>query len=252
SIGVELPGQFPTMPHAEAIRLYGSDKPDLRVKLQFTDLTEVMRDVAFKVFSAPANDPAGRVVGLRVPGGAELSRSEIDAYTQFVGIYGAKGLGWIKVNDAAKGREGLQSPIVKNIHDTAIDAVLSRTGARNGDLIVFGADSARVVNDSIGALLNKIGHSEFGRRTGLFEPGWKPLWVVDFPMFERDEEAGRWTANHHPFTAPKPGHEDLLATNPGKCLAQAYDMVLNGWEIGGGSIRIHRAEVQSKVFRALK
>jgi aspartyl-tRNA synthetase len=252
SIGVELPGQFPTMPHAEAIRLYGSDKPDLRVKMQFADLTEAMRDVAFKVFSGPANDPAGRVVGLRVPGGAELSRSEIDAYTQFVGIYGAKGLAWIKVNDAPKGREGLQSPIVKNLHDTAIDAVLSRTGARNGDLIFFGADSARVVNDSIGALRNKIGHSEFGRRTGLFEPGWKPLWVVDFPMFERDEEGGRWTANHHPFTAPKEGHEDLLGSNPGRCLAQAYDMVLNGWEIGGGSIRIHRAEVQSKVFRALK
>ncbi|MCO5120119.1 MAG: aspartate--tRNA ligase [Burkholderiaceae bacterium] len=252
SIGVELPGQFPTMPHAEAIRLYGSDKPDLRVKMQFADLTEAMRDVAFKVFSGPANDPAGRVVGLRVPGGAELSRSEIDAYTQFVGIYGAKGLAWIKVNDASKGREGLQSPIVKNLHDTAIDAVLSRTGARNGDLIFFGADSARVVNDSIGALRNKIGHSEFGRRTGLFEPGWKPLWVVDFPMFERDEEGGRWMANHHPFTAPKEGHEDLLGSNPGRCLAQAYDMVLNGWEIGGGSIRIHRAEVQSKVFRALK
>jgi aspartyl-tRNA synthetase len=252
TIGVELPGVFPTMPYAEAIRLYGSDKPDLRVKLQLTELTEVMRDVAFKVFSGPANDPGGRVVGLRVPGGAELTRSEIDAYTQFVGIYGAKGLAWIKVNDAGKGREGLQSPIVKNLHDAAIDAVLSRTGARNGDLIFFGADSARVVNDSMGALLNRIGHSEFGRRHGLFEEGWKPLWVVDFPMFERDEEAGRWAANHHPFTAPKPGHEDLLASNPGACLAQAYDMVLNGWEIGGGSIRIHRAEVQSKVFRALK
>src|SRR5690606_26934110 len=183
SIGVELPGQFPTMPHAEAIRLYGSDKPDLRVKLQFTDLTEVMRDVAFKVFSAPANDPAGRVVGLRVPGGAELSRSEIDAYTQFVGIYGAKGLAWIKVNDAAKGREGLQSPIVKNIHDAALAEMMARTGAKDGDIIFFGADRAKVVNDSMGALRVKIGHSEFGRTHGLFEEGWKPLWVIDFPMF---------------------------------------------------------------------
>jgi aspartyl-tRNA synthetase len=250
--GVELSGQFPTMAYTEAMRLYGSDKPDLRVKLQFTDLTEVMRDVDFKVFSAAAQMDGGRVVGLRVPGGAELTRSDIDGYTKFVAIYGAKGLAYIKVNDAAKGREGLQSPIVKNLHDTAIDAVLSRTGAVNGDLIFFGADTAKVVNDAIGALRVKIGHSEFGRRHGLFEQAWKPLWVVDFPMFEYDKEGGRWVAVHHPFTAPKDGHEDYMATDPGRCVAKAYDMVLNGWEIGGGSVRIHREAVQSKVFRALK
>ena len=250
--GVELSGQFPTMTYSDAMRLYGSDKPDLRVKLQFTELTEVMRDVDFKVFSGPANAEGGRVVGLRVPGGAELTRSEIDAYTQFVGIYGAKGLAYIKVNDAARGREGLQSPIVKNLHDRALDAVLSRTGAVNGDLVFFGADTAKVVNDAIGALRVKVGHSEFGRRHGLFENAWKPLWVVDFPMFEYDEEGARWVAVHHPFTAPKDGHEDYMATDPGRCVAKAYDMVLNGWEIGGGSVRIHREAVQSKVFRALK
>jgi aspartyl-tRNA synthetase len=249
--GVELSGQFPTMTYSDAMRLYGSDKPDLRVKLQFTELTEVMRDVDFKVFSGPANAQGGRVVGLRVPGGAELTRSEIDAYTQFVGIYGAKGLAYIKVNDAARGREGLQSPIVKNLHDRALDAVLSRTGAVNGDLVFFGADTEKVVNDAIGALRVKIGHSEFGRRHGLFENAWKPLWVVDFPMFEYDEEDARWVAVHHPFTAPKDGHEDYMATDPGRCVAKAYDMVLNGWEIGGGSVRIHREAVQSKVFRAL-
>jgi aspartyl-tRNA synthetase len=251
AIAVELPKQFPTMSYGEAMRLYGSDKPDLRVKMQFTDLTEVMRDVDFKVFSGPATMPGGRVVGLRVPGGAELSRSEIDAYTQFVAIYGARGLAWIKVNDAARGREGLQSPIVKNLHDRAIDAVLSRTGAVNGDIIFFGADKAKVVNDAIGALRNRIGHSDFGRRVGLVEGQWRPLWVTDFPMFEYDEEDARWTAVHHPFTSPKDGHEDFMATDPGRCLAKAYDMVLNGWEIGGGSVRIHREEVQSKVFRAL-
>ena len=250
--GVELPGQFPTMAYSEAMRLYGSDKPDLRVRMQFTDLTEVMRDVDFKVFSAPAQSPEGRVVGLRVPGGAELTRSEIDAYTQFVAIYGAKGLAYIKVNDAAKGREGLQSPIVKNLHDRALDAVLSRTGAVNGDLIFFGADSAKVVNDAIGALRVRIGHSEFGRKHGLFETAWRPLWVVDFPMFEHDKEEDRWVAVHHPFTAPKDGHEDFMSTDPGRCVAKAYDMVLNGWEIGGGSVRIHREAVQSKVFRALR
>jgi len=250
--GVELSGQFPTITYSEAMRLYGSDKPDLRVKLQFTDLTEVMRDVDFKVFSAAAQMDGGRVVGLRIPGGAELSRSEIDAYTQFVAIYGAKGLAYIKVNDAAKGRDGLQSPIVKNLHDSALDAVLSRTGAVSGDLIFFGADKTKVVNDAIGALRVRIGHSDFGRSHGLFENAWKPLWVVDFPMFDYDEADARWVAVHHPFTAPKDGHEDYMATDPGRCIAKAYDMVLNGWEIGGGSVRIHREEVQSKVFRALK
>jgi aspartyl-tRNA synthetase len=233
------------------MRRFGSDKPDMRVKLEFTELTDVMRDVDFKVFSAAANLEGGRVVALRVPGGAEMTRSELDGYTQFVAIYGAKGLAWIKVNDVARGREGLQSPIVKNLHDASIAAVLERSGAANGDLLLFGADRAKVVNDAIGALRVRIGHSEFGRRTGLLEEGWKPLWVVDFPMFEFDEEADRWTAVHHPFTAPKDGHEDFMQNEPGRCLAKAYDMVLNGWEIGGGSVRIHREEVQSKVFRAL-
>jgi aspartyl-tRNA synthetase len=252
AINVDLPKQIPCMTYSEAMRLYGSDKPDLRVKLQFTDVTEVMKTVDFKVFSAAANMDGGRVVALRVPGGSEITRSEIDAYTQFVGIYGAKGLAYIKVNDASKGREGLQSPIVKNINDSALDAILSRTGALNGDIIFFGADKIKVVNDAIGALRNRIGHSEFGKKTGLVQGQWMPLWVVDFPMFEHDEEADRWVAVHHPFTSPKDGHEDYMATDPGKCIAKAYDLVLNGWELGGGSVRIHREEVQSKVFRALK
>lgn len=250
-MNVDLPDPFPTMSFAEAMRLYGSDKPDLRVKLQFTELTDVMKTVDFKVFSGPANAKDGRVVALRVPGGASISRSEIDAYTQFVGIYGAKGLAWIKVNDVKAGREGLQSPIVKNLHDEAIAAILERTGARDGDIIFFGADRAKVVNDAIGALRVKIGHSEFGKSHGLFEAGWQPLWVLDFPMFEYDEDEKRWVALHHPFTSPKDGHEDLLESDPGACIAKAYDLVLNGWEMGGGSVRIHRDDVQSKVFRAL-
>ncbi len=250
TLGVELP-PYLEMSYGEAMHRYGSDKPDLRVKLEFTDLTDVMKDVDFKVFSGPATTPGGRVVALRVPGGGEMSRGEIDAYTEFVKIYGAKGLAWIKVNDAGKGREGLQSPIVKNLHDGAIAQLLARTGCRNGDILFFGADRAKVVNDAIGALRVKIGHSEFGRGHGLFEDRWAPLWVVDFPMFEFDEEARRWNAVHHPFTAPKDGHEDWMTTDPGRCLAKAYDMVLNGWEIGGGSVRIHRADVQAKVFEAL-
>jgi aspartyl-tRNA synthetase len=250
ALGVELP-VYVQMTYAEAMHRYGSDKPDLRVKLEFTELTKVMKDVDFKVFSAPAQMKGGRVAALRVPGGAEMSRSEIDAYTEFVKIYGAKGLAWVKVNDAGKGREGLQSPIVKNLHDAALAEIMARTGAGNGDLIFFGADREKVVNDALGALRVKIGHSEFGRTHGLFEDVWAPLWVVDFPMFEHDEEAGRWNAVHHPFTAPKDGHEDLMDTDPGACVAKAYDMVLNGWELGGGSVRIHRAEVQSKVFKAL-
>ena len=251
TLGVEL-GEFPVMPYAEAMHRFGSDKPDLRVKLEFTELTDVMGDVDFKVFSGPASTPGGRVVTLRVPGGSEISRGEIDGYTDFVKIYGAKGLAWIKVNDAAKGREGLQSPIVKNLHDKALAAVLERTGAQNGDILFFGADKAKIVNDAIGALRLKIGHSEFGKKAGLFEDRWAPLWVVDFPMFEFDEEENRWNAMHHPFTSPKDGHENLMDSDPGQCLAKAYDMVLNGWELGGGSIRIHRADVQSKVFSALK
>ena len=252
TLNIDLPNPFPVMDFAEAMGLYGSDKPDMRVKLAFTDLTDVMKDVDFKVFSGAANMPNGRVVGLLVPGGGAMPRSEIDAYTQFVAIYGAKGLAYIKVNEKAKGRDGLQSPIVKNLHDAALAQIVELTNAQDGDLIFFGADKAKVVNDAIGALRVKIGHSEFGKKAGLFEDVWKPLWVVDFPMFEHDEEADRWTATHHPFTAPKDGHEDMLESNPGACIAKAYDMVLNGWELGGGSIRIHREEVQSKVFRALK
>ena len=251
TLGVELP-VYVEMTYAQAMHQFGSDKPDLRVKLQFTELTEVMRSVDFKVFSGPATTPGGRVAALRVPGGSEISRGEIDAYTEFVKIYGAKGLAWIKVNDAAKGREGLQSPVVKNLHDAAISEIIARTGAGNGDLIFFGADKAKVVNDALGALRVKIGLSEFGRSHGLFEDKWAPLWVVDFPMFEHDEENDRWAATHHPFTAPKDGHEDLMTADPGACISKAYDMVLNGWEIGGGSVRIHRAEVQAKVFDALK
>jgi aspartyl-tRNA synthetase len=252
AIGVSPGEPFPQMSYTEAMQRYGSDKPDLRVKLEFTELTDAMKDVEFKVFSGPANMDGGRVVALRVPGGASITRSEIDSWTQFVAIYGARGLAWIKVNDLSRGRDGLQSPIVKNLHNAAIQAILERTGAADGDLILFGADRAKVVNDALGALRIRIGHSEFGRSNGLFESAWKPLWVVDFPMFEYDEEAGRWAAVHHPFTAPKDGHEDHLESDPGRCLAKAYDMVLNGWEIGGGSVRIHREEVQSKVFRALK
>ncbi|WP_194792802.1 aspartate--tRNA ligase [Caenimonas koreensis] len=249
--GIDI-GAFPVMKHADAMRLYGSDKPDLRVKMEFTEITDVMKDVDFKVFSGPANAEDGRVVALRVPGGSDMSRSEIDGYTEFVKIYGAKGLAWIKVNDAAAGREGLQSPIVKNLHDAAIAEILKRTGAANGDLIFFGADKAKVVNDAIGALRVKVGHSPFGKAHGLVEGEWRPLWVIDFPMFEFDEDAQRWNAVHHPFTSPKDGHEDLLETDPGKAVAKAYDAVLNGIELGGGSVRIHREDVQSKVFRALK
>ena len=250
-LDVDLPNPFPVMDFATAMAKYGSDKPDMRVKLEFTELTDVMKDVEFKVFAGAANMEGGRVVALRVPGGGAMPRSEIDSYTQFVAIYGAKGLAYIKVNEKAKGRDGLQSPIVKNIHDAALAQILERTGAHDGDLIFFGADKAKIVNDAIGALRVKIGHSEFGRQHGLFDEGWCPLWVVDFPMFEYDEDEQRWNALHHPFTAPKPGHEDFIDTNPGRAIAQAYDMVLNGWELGGGSVRIHRADVQSKVFKAL-
>jgi len=255
TLGVDL-GEFPVMTYQDAAFRFGSDKPDLRVKLEFTELTEVMKDVDFKVFSTPATTKGGRVVALRVPGGAKegsgLSRGEIDGYTEFVKIYGAKGLAWIKVNELAKGRDGLQSPIVKNLHDAAIAEILKRTGAQDGDLLFFGADKEKVVNDAIGALRIKIGHSEFGKKTGLFEDRWAPLWVVDFPMFEHDEENDRWVAVHHPFTAPKDGHEDYMVTAPEKCISKGYDMVLNGWEMGGGSVRIHRADVQQKVFDALK
>jgi len=246
---VDLPAKFPRMPFAEAMNRYGSDKPDMRVTLEITELSDVMKDVDFKVFAGAANMAGGRVAALRVPNGAAISRSEIDAYTEFVKIYGAKGLAYIKVNDITKlNEEGLQSPIVKNIHVTALQAIIDRTGAQNGDIVFFGADKAKIVNEALGALRLKVGHDK-GHVDGR---AWAPLWVVDFPMFEHDEEADRWVALHHPFTAPKDGHEDLLTTNPGAALSKAYDMVLNGWEVGGGSVRIHKQEVQSKVFDALK
>ena len=246
---VDLPAKFPRMPFAEAMNRYGSDKPDMRVTLEITELSDVMKDVDFKVFAGAANMAGGRVAALRVPNGAAISRSEIDAYTEFVKIYGAKGLAYIKINDITKlNEEGLQSPIVKNIHVQALQAIIERTGAQNGDIVFFGADKAKVVNEALGALRLKVGHDK-GHVDGR---AWAPLWVVDFPMFEHDEDADRWVALHHPFTAPKDGHEDLLTTNPGAALSTAYDMVLNGWEVGGGSVRIHKQEVQSKVFDALK
>ncbi len=246
---VDLPAAFPRMSFNEAMTRYGSDKPDMRVTLEITELSDVMKDVDFKVFSGAANMEGGRVAALRVPAGAAIARSEIDAYTEFVKIYGAKGLAYIKINDITKlNEEGLQSPIVKNIHTKALQAIIDRTGAQNGDIVFFGADKTKVVNEALGALRLKVGHDK-GHVDGR---AWAPLWVVDFPMFEYDEENDRWAALHHPFTAPKDGHEDLLTTNPGACLSKAYDMVLNGWEVGGGSVRIHKQDVQSKVFDALK
>jgi aspartyl-tRNA synthetase len=251
ALDVDLPEAFPVMTYADAMLLYGSDKPDLRVPLKFTELTDVMKSVGFKVFSGPANSAGGRVAGLLVPRGGELTRGELDGYGEFVGIYGAKGLAWIKFNDipawtAGRSRDGLQSPIVKNLSDEALDAIVQRSGAKDGDLMLFGAGSAKVVNDALGALRVKVGHEK-----GYAQAGWQPLWVVDFPMFEYDEEGKRWAALHHPFTSPKDGHEAYIESDPGRALAKAYDMVLNGWEIGGGSVRMHREEVQSRVFRAL-
>ena len=245
---VDLPAEFPRMPYAEAMARYGSDKPDMRVTLEITELSDVMKDVDFKVFSGPANSDKGRVAAIRVPEGAKISRKEIDAYTEFVKIYGAKGLAYIKVNDVTKlNEEGLQSPIVKNIHETALKAIMERTGAQDGDIIFFGADTTKIVNEALGALRQKVGHDK-GHVDGR---AWAPLWVVDFPMFERNEENDSWNALHHPFTSPKDGHEELLETDPGACLSKAYDMVLNGWEVGGGSVRIHKQDVQAKVLKAL-
>ena len=245
---VKLPNPFPCMTHTEAMARFGSDKPDLRVTLELTEVTDAVKEVAFKVFSGAANAPNGRVAALRVPGGAAFTRGEIDDYTKFVGIYGAKGLAYIKVNDVTQLSEtGLQSPIVKNLSEAALKAIIERTGAANGDIIFFGADKAKVVNDALGALRVKIGHE----KNYVSGAAWTPLWVVDFPMFEYDDEARRWNACHHPFTSPKDEHLALLETDPGKCLAKAYDLALNGSEIGGGSVRIHKEEVQSKVFRAL-
>ena len=248
TMDIKLPSTFPQLTYAEAMDKYGSDKPDLRVTLELVDLTEELKKVEFKVFSSAANMAGGRVAALKIPGGSELSRSEIDAYTEFVKIYGARGLAYIKVNDVTQlDEKGLQSPIVKNIDADALKAIMEKTNASNGDLIFFGADKAKVVNEALGALREKIGHDK-GLVNDLI---WAPLWIVDFPMFDFDEDNKRWNALHHPFTAPKDGHEDLLESDPGKCLSKAYDMVINGSEVGGGSIRIHKSEVQSKVFKAL-
>jgi len=247
ALDVDLPNPFPRMSYAEAMARFGSDKPDLRVTLELTDVTDAVADVAFKVFSSQATT-GGRVAAMRIPGGASLTRGEIDEYTKFVGIYGAKGLAYIKVNDASQLNEtGLQSPIVKNLHEASLKTIIERTGALSGDLIFFGADKTKIVNDALGALRVKIGHE----KNFLTGEAWTPLWVVDFPMFEYDDEDKRWTACHHPFTSPKDEHVALLTTDPGNCLAKAYDLALNGWEIGGGSVRIHRADVQQTVFEAL-
>jgi aspartyl-tRNA synthetase len=245
-LDVELPNPFVRMPYAEAMRRYASDKPDLRIPLELVDVADLVKDTEFKVFAGPAKDPEGRVAALRVPNGGEMPRSQIDEYTAFVGRYGAKGLAYVKVNDASKGREGLQSPILKFMSDAAIAGILERTGARTGDLIFFGADRAKVVNDSLGALRLKVGQDR-----GLVENAWRPLWVVDFPMFEYDEDAKRWSAMHHPFTSPKNPEAEALRANPAAALANAYDMVLNGSEIGGGSVRIHRQDMQATVFDLL-
>ncbi|EGV33176.1 aspartyl-tRNA synthetase [Thiorhodococcus drewsii AZ1] len=245
--GVELPDPFPRLTYAESMKRFGSDRPDLRVPLELIDVADLLDGVDFKVFSGPAKDPEGRVVALRLPKGGELTRKEIDGYTQFVGVYGAKGLAYIKVNEwTAKGREGLQSPILKFLPDEAVQGIMERTGAEDGDLVFFGADKAKVVNESIGALRVKLGQDR-----GLMEDAWRPLWVVDFPMFEHDANNNRWAALHHPFTAPKEEQLDTLEQDPGACLSRAYDMVLNGTEVGGGSIRIHRDSVQRRVFKLL-
>jgi aspartyl-tRNA synthetase len=246
TLGVELPSPLPRMRYDEAVRRYGTDRPDLRVPLELIDVGDLMKGVEFKVFAGPANNPAGRVAALRVPRGGEMPRSQIDGYTAFVGQYGAKGLAYIKVNDAARGRDGLQSPILKFLPDDVIAGIMSRTGAQTGDLVFFGADTARVVNDSLGALRLKLGED-----LKIRQEGWKAVWVVDFPMFDYDADLKRWVALHHPFTSPKTEDVERVDLDPASVRARAYDMVLNGSEIGGGSIRIHRMDVQEKVFAAL-
>ena len=245
-IGVELEEPFPRLGWAEAMRRFGTDRPDLRIPLELVDLGDVMKEVEFKVFAGPANDPNGRIAALRLPAGGELSRKDIDDYTKYVSKYGAKGLAYIKINDTAAGRDGLQSPILKFLPDEVVTAILERTGAQNGDLVFFGADRTSVVNESLGALRVKLGHER-----GLLQGDWKPLWVVDFPMFERDEKTNRWMALHHPFTAPNTDDPQALEADPGGMLSRAYDMVLNGTELGGGSIRIHRTDMQQSVLRLL-
>ncbi len=243
---VDLPKSFPRMTHVEAMQRFGSDKPDLRIPLELVEVADLMESVEFKVFAGPARDAEGRVAALRLPGGSELSRKEIDDYTDFVGRYGARGLAYIKVNDAAKGRDGLQSPILKFLPDEAVAGIMERTAAEAGDLIFFGADKAHIVNDALGALIVKLGEDQ-----GLIVEGWQPLWIVDFPMFEKDHQTGRWTSLHHPFTSPATDDPEKLKADPANVLSRAYDMVLNGSEIGGGSIRIHDRAMQSAVFDLL-
>jgi aspartyl-tRNA synthetase len=246
-LDVDLPNPFPRITYDESMERYGSDQPDLRVPLELVDLRDLMQDVEFKVFSGPAKDPHGRVAALHVPGGAALSRKQIDGYTKFVAIYGARGLAYVKVNELAKGREGLQSPILKFLPDAAVNGILERTGAKDGDLIFFGADKASVVNEALGALRVKVGED-----MELLQEGWRPIWVVDFPMFEWDDQHDRWNPLHHPFTSPKLDQLELLDSDPGNCKSRAYDMVMNGVELGGGSIRIHQQDVQQKIFRLLE
>jgi len=245
-LDVDLPSTFPRMSYADAMYRFGSDKPDLRIDLELVEVSDLLSAVEFKVFAGPAKDPEGRVAALCVPGGNDLTRKQIDGYTEFVARYGAKGLAYIKVNDVSAGREGLQSPILKFLPDDVVAGIVERTGAKTGDLIFFGADKARVVNDALGALRVKVGEDR-----GLVAEGWSPLWVVDFPMFEKDLKSGRWMALHHPFTAPSVNDADALKANPGEALSRAYDMVLNGSEIGGGSIRIHDQKMQAAVFELL-
>ena len=245
-LDIDLPDPLPRLSYQEAVARFGSDRPDLRIPLELTELTDLMKEVEFKVFSGPANDPGGRVAALHVPGGSRLSRAQIDQYTEFVGQYGARGLAYIKVNDVSAGHAGLQSPILKFLTDNVLDGILERTAAQTGDLIFFGADRATVVNDALGALRQKVGHD-----MDMVEPGWRPLWVVDFPLVEWSEEGKRWQALHHPFTSPKAEHIDMLDEDPGQVLSRAYDMVLNGTEIGGGSIRIHKSGLQQRVLNIL-
>ena len=246
TLDIDLPNPFPRMPYSEAMQRFGSDKPDLRIDLELVEVADLMESVDFKVFAGPAADPEGRVAALCVPGGAEMSRKIIDDYTKYVSRYGARGLAYIKVNDIDAGAEGLQSPILKFLPDEAVQGILERTGAKSGDLIFFGADKARVVNDALGALRCKVGEDR-----GLVADGWAPLWVVDFPMFEKDATGKRWTSLHHPFTAPSIDDAEALKADPGQALSRAYDMVLNGSEIGGGSIRIHDQDMQAAVFELL-
>ena len=245
-LDVALPDPFPRMTYAESMQRFGTDRPDLRIPLELVDLGDVMQAVEFKVFAGPANDPDGRIAALRVPGGGDISRKDIDGYTQYVSQYGARGLAYIKVNDVAAGREGLQSPILKFLPDDVVDAIVSRTGIENGDLVFFGADKTKIVNESLGALRVKL-----GLERGMLQGDWEPVWVVDFPMFELDAKTNRWMALHHPFTAPKSDDPDALAADPGTSLSRAYDMVLNGTELGGGSIRIHRTDMQQAVLKLL-